>query len=94
MGVGGASGTGGLSGSGGHPGVGGSGTVAASGAGGSVATGGSVGGTPVGGAVGADAASSGCNCTLGKRPAGFGATGGIAFLLGLSAFALIRRRRR
>jgi MYXO-CTERM domain-containing protein len=105
--VGGASGSGGISGSSGQPGSGGAGSggaLAASGgssAGGAsaatgVSAGGGVGlgGSPSGGAVGGKDASNGCNCAvgMGRGAHGRGAEGGIALLLGLLAFAFIRRR--
>ena len=87
--VGGAKGSGGALGSGGQQGVGGvnSSGGAPSGSGGASAA-------PSGGEAGGNSTSNGCNCTVGKKQAhrGPGRDGGIALVLGLVAFAFIRRR--
>jgi hypothetical protein len=87
--VGGTNGSGGALGSGGQQGVGGvkSSGGAPSGSGGASAT-------PSGGEAGGNSTSNGCNCTVGKKQGhhGPGRDGGIALVLGLLAFAFIRRR--
>jgi hypothetical protein len=86
--LGGASGTAGVLGSGGYQGVGGvnSSGGAPSGSGGASAA-------PSGGEAGGNSTSNGCNCTVGKGRGshGPGREGGIALVLGLLAFAFIRR---
>jgi hypothetical protein len=87
--VGGANGAAGALGSGGYQGVGGvnSSGGAPSGSGGASAA-------PSGGEAGGNSTSNGCNCTVGKKQGhhGPGRDGGIALVLGLVAFAFIRRR--
>jgi hypothetical protein len=97
--IGGASGSGGLPGSGGTQGTGGasSGSGGLSSAGGTSAAAAGAGGQPVGPLGGAPTAAAadenGCSCTIGKgqRADRRGTLGGIALLLGLLAFALVRR---
>jgi MYXO-CTERM domain-containing protein len=87
--VGGANGSGGALGSGGQQGVGGvkSSGGATSGSGGASAA-------PSGGEAGGNSTSNGCSCTVGKGRGTHGPSrdGGIALVLGLVAFAFIRRR--
>ena len=90
-GSGGAGSGGALSGAGGSSSAGEASAATGGGAGGDV---GPLGGSPAVHTAGGNDTSNGCNCTVGKgRGAhGPGTVGGIALLLGLLAFASIRRR--